>query len=102
MTRRASPCPASGCRPPASGVAASAASTATEQPSTTKGRGSSARCFQHELDHLNGKLFPDLHPVGVRKRLEREAVELPWSGLEALDPRSRLYQGLPEQPEGSD
>jgi peptide deformylase len=67
-----------------------------------EGEGLVARCFQHELDHLNGKLFPDLHPVGVRKRLEREAGKLPWSGLEALDPRSRLYQGLPEQPEGSD
>jgi peptide deformylase len=66
-----------------------------------EGEGLVARCFQHELDHLNGKLYPDLHPVGVRKRLEREARELAWSGLDALDPRSRLYQGLPEQPEGS-
>lgn len=62
-----------------------------------EGEGLPARCFQHELDHLNGKLYLDLHPVSVRKRLEREAGELPWSGLQALDPRSELYTGPPEE-----
>ncbi len=66
------------------------------------GEGLAARCFQHELDHLNGKLYPDLHPVGVRKRLEREAAELAWYGLQALDPRSDLYLGLHEPSEGGD
>ena len=55
-----------------------------------------ARCFQHELDHLNGKLYVDLHPIGVRRRIEREANEQPWSGYPALDPRSSLYSGEPE------
>ena len=64
-----------------------------------EGEGLAARCFQHELDHLNGKLYPDLHPVGVRKRFEREASELPWSGLQALDPRSPLYLGTPDPPD---
>jgi len=67
-----------------------------------EGEGLASRCFQHELDHLNGKLYPDLHPVGVRKRLEREAAALPWSGLPSLDPRSQLYLGLPEPPEGAE
>jgi peptide deformylase len=67
-----------------------------------EGEGLVARCFQHELDHLNGKLYPDLHPVGVRKRLEGQAAELAWYGHQALDPRSELYLGLPEPPEGSD
>jgi peptide deformylase len=61
-----------------------------------EGEGLAARCFQHELDHLNGKLYIDLHPVRVRKRLEREAGELDWSGHPALDPRSHLYLGTPE------
>ena len=62
-----------------------------------EGEGLAARCFQHELDHLNGKLYLDLHPVKVRKQLEREAGEFPWSGLRALDPRSPLYTGPPEE-----
>ena len=61
-----------------------------------EGEGLVARCFQHELDHLDGKLYIDLHPVAVRMRLEREAEELDWSGLPALDPRSPRYRGTPE------
>jgi peptide deformylase len=30
-----------------------------------QGDGLAARCFQHELDHLNGKLYIDLQPTGV-------------------------------------
>ena len=55
------------------------------------GRGLAARCFQHELDHLNGKLFVDLHPVKVRKKIDRQISEMPWAGIPALDPRSELY-----------
>ena len=62
-------------------------------PVSYEGEGLAARCFLHELDHLNGKLYVDLHPVTVRKRLDAEVKELPWSGFEALDPRSDLYLG---------
>ncbi len=65
-------------------------------PVEYEGEGLAARCFEHELDHLNGKLYIDLHPVTVRKRLERQAEELAWSGWPALDPRSPLYRGPPE------
>lgn len=61
------------------------------QPVEYEGEGLSARCFQHELDHLNGKLYIDLHPVKARKRIEEEASELPWWGHQSLDPCSPLY-----------
>jgi peptide deformylase len=56
-----------------------------------EGQGLSARCFQHELDHLNGRFFIDLHPIAVRKRVELEVKGMPWAGHLALDPRSDLY-----------
>jgi peptide deformylase len=59
------------------------------------GVGLMARCFQHELDHLNGKLYIDHHPAEVRKRVERAVRELPWYGNPALDPRSELYAAGP-------
>jgi peptide deformylase len=59
------------------------------------GVGLMARCFQHELDHLNGKLYIDHHPAEVRKRVERAVHELPWYGNPALDPRSELYAAEP-------
>ena len=62
-------------------------------PVEYEGEGLSARCFQHELDHLNGKLYIDLHPVKVRKRFEQDVAELPWWRQQALDPRSPLYTG---------
>ncbi len=65
-----------------------------------EGEGLAARCFQHELDHLNGKLYVDLHPIGVRRRIESEAKQQPWSGHAALDPRSALYLGEPEADAG--
>jgi peptide deformylase len=67
-----------------------------------EGEGLAARCFQHELDHLNGKLYVDLHPIGVRRRIENEARAQPWSGRPALDPRSALYLGEPDpgEPDG--
>jgi peptide deformylase len=63
-----------------------------------EGEGLAARCFQHELDHLDGKLYIDLHPVSVRKRIESEAKMLPWYGTLALDPRSEQYLGHAEPP----
>jgi peptide deformylase len=60
-----------------------------------EGHGLAARCFQHELDHLNGKLFVDLHPVKVRKKVDRQISNMPWAGIPALDPRSALYGNDP-------
>lgn len=62
------------------------------EPVEYEGEGLAARCFQHELDHLDGKLYIDRHPLKVRKRIEEEAKELVWWGNEALDPRSDLYR----------
>lgn len=62
------------------------------KPVEYEGEGLAARCFQHELDHLDGKLYIDRHPVKVRKHIEAEAKELVWWGNEALDPRSDLYR----------
>lgn len=62
------------------------------EPVEYEGEGLASRCFQHELDHLDGKLYIDRHPVKVRKRIEAEAKELVWWGNEALDPRSDLYR----------
>jgi len=68
------------------------------EPVHYEGEGLASRCFQHELDHLDGKLYIDLHPVSVRKRIESEAKTLPWYGTPALDPRSVEYLGHPEPP----
>jgi len=62
------------------------------EPVEYEGEDLAARCFQHELDHLDGKLYIDRHPVNVRKRIESEAKGLAWWGNEALDPRSDLYR----------
>jgi peptide deformylase len=51
-----------------------------------------ARCFQHETDHLRGVLYVDLHPVRVRKKLEREMRSMEWYGSQSLDPRSEMYR----------
>jgi peptide deformylase len=59
-----------------------------------EGEGLAARCFQHELDHLNGKLYIDLHPMKVRKRIDRDIKESSWSAYQALDPRSEEYLGV--------
>lgn len=59
------------------------------------GVGLMARCIQHELDHLDGRLYIDRHPAEVRKRLDRTIRGLPWYGHPALDPRSELYAGRP-------
>lgn len=66
-------------------------------PVEYQGVGLMARCFQHELDHLNGKLYIDHHPAEVRKRVERAVRELPWYGNPALDPRSELYAEPPDE-----
>jgi peptide deformylase len=57
-----------------------------------EGEGLRARCFQHEADHLRGKLYIDLHPTKLRKRVEDEMRSTEWFGLDALDPRSEEYR----------
>jgi len=50
-----------------------------------------AVCIQHEIDHLNGKLFVDylseLKRKRIKKRLEKEARELQDSRSPAASPR---------------
>jgi peptide deformylase len=57
-----------------------------------EGEGIRARCFQHETDHLRGVLYVDLHPVRVRKKLEREMKSMEWYGNQSLDPLSKAYR----------
>ncbi|MCL1801359.1 MAG: peptide deformylase [Promicromonosporaceae bacterium] len=44
-------------------------------PVTVEGTGIMARCLQHEMDHLAGKLFLDRLERGVRARAMRELRE---------------------------
>jgi peptide deformylase len=62
------------------------------EPISYEGEGIRSRCFQHETDHLRGVLYVDLHPVRVRKKLEREMKSMEWYGNQSLDPRSRIYR----------
>ena len=55
------------------------------------GDGLLARCFQHETDHLNGKLYIDHLNADLRAELESEMTEAEWYGRNALDPKSRLW-----------
>ncbi|MCD0448833.1 peptide deformylase [Actinocorallia sp. API 0066] len=41
-------------------------------PVSLHGTGQLARCFQHETDHLNGKLYVDRIPAKARKQVLRE------------------------------
>lgn len=66
------------------------------EPVEYEGSGLIARCFQHEEDHLNGKVYLDRHPVKVRQRSEREMQGFGWFGMQSIDPRSSLYRGDPE------
>jgi peptide deformylase len=57
-----------------------------------EGEGLRARAFQHETDHLDGKLYIDLHPTRTRKQLEKEMRASEWFGMHSIDPRSDLYR----------
>lgn len=59
---------------------------------TYVGTGLRARCFQHETDHLNGKLYIDHLNPDVRAELEEAMRITEWFGHDALDPKSRLYR----------
>ena len=61
------------------------------RPVTYEGEGLSARCFQHEVDHLDGVLYVDRHPVAVRARADEHLRVQDWFGTPAIDPRSPIY-----------
>jgi peptide deformylase len=45
------------------------------QPAVIEGEGLLARCIQHEMDHLNGRLFVDRLSGSVRKQAMRDLRE---------------------------
>jgi peptide deformylase len=57
-----------------------------------EGEGLRARCFQHEVDHLNGRLYIDHHSDKVRTGLETEMRGAPWFGNDDMDPKSKAYR----------
>jgi peptide deformylase len=70
-----------------------------------EGEGLRARAFQHETDHLDGRLYIDLHPTKTRKKLEDEMRASEWFGHHSLDPRGDLYrhvQGFDEPDDGDE
>jgi peptide deformylase len=64
----------------------------TGAPISYDGEGLRSRCFQHETDHLNGRLYIDLHPTKVRTSIEKEMRASEWFGRDALDPTSPEYR----------
>ncbi len=50
-------------------------------PVVIQGDGLLARCLQHEIDHLNGKLYIDHLPLLQRLRLKRDIARRKRSGL---------------------
>ncbi|MDZ7680043.1 MAG: peptide deformylase [Acidimicrobiales bacterium] len=57
-----------------------------------EGEGLRARAFQHETDHLDARLYIDLHPARTRRKLEKEMRDSEWFGHHSLDPASELYR----------
>lgn len=57
-----------------------------------EGEGLRARCFQHEVDHLDGRLYIDHHPEDVRADLESQMRATDWYGNNSMDPNSTLYR----------
>lgn len=60
-------------------------------PVTYEGEGLAARCFQHEVDHLDGVLYVDRHPQ-LLGAVDRHLQEQDWFGTPAIDPRSPKYK----------
>ncbi len=50
-------------------------------PVVIEGEGLLARCLQHEIDHLNGKLYFDRLPLVQRLRMKRQIEKRRKSGL---------------------
>ncbi|HSP01947.1 MAG TPA: peptide deformylase [Acidimicrobiales bacterium] len=61
------------------------------EPVTYEGEGLVARCFQHEVDHLDGMLYVDRHP-DLLPAIDRHLQDSDWFGTAALDPRSAQYR----------
>ena len=60
-------------------------------PVSYEGEGLAARCFQHEVDHLDGVLYVDTHPAPLRARVDEHLRATDWYGTPAIDPRSPTY-----------
>lgn len=58
---------------------------------TYEGEGLVARCFQHEVDHLDGMLYVDHHEQ-LLPAIDRHLRERDWYGTASLDPRSAQYR----------
>ncbi len=56
-----------------------------------EGEGLVARCFQHEVDHLDGMLYVDRHPK-LLPAIDRHLQEREWYGTASLDPRGPMYR----------
>ena len=50
-------------------------------PVVIEGEGLMARCLQHEIDHLNGKLYIDHLPLMSRLRIKRDVSRRRKQGL---------------------
>lgn len=69
------------------------------KPVRYSGEGLLARCFQHEVGHLDGRLYLDEHPKPVRDRIDAEIRQKDWFGTPALAPESRTYRRAQVEPE---
>lgn len=61
-------------------------------PVTYESEGLAARCFQHDVDHLDGVLYLDTHPRALRLRVDEQLRATDWYGRPVLDPRSADYR----------
>ena len=57
-----------------------------------EGHGLMARCIQHEVDHLNGRLFIDRLSGSVRKQAMRDLRQLSASGESQSAPSEPLWR----------
>ena len=57
-----------------------------------EGHGLMARCIQHEVDHLNGRLFIDRLSGAVRKQAMRDLRQLSASGESQSAPSEPLWR----------
>jgi peptide deformylase len=57
-----------------------------------EGHGLMARCIQHEVDHLNGRLFIDRLSGAVRKQAMRDVRQLSASGESQSAPSEPLWR----------
>ncbi len=62
------------------------------EPVEYEADGLAARCFQHEVDHLDGTLYVDTHPDALRRKVDEHLRSASWFGTPALDPRTPDYR----------